>query len=244
MTAENFLHKAFALVNGNNKEDYMDDKFPNIVGAKVEMFYNGEWVKGKIIKGYRFRDGVVTIKTEDGRELWCGLERTDLYRPSEDKTMKENKLTNEEIYKLFLTRHPQAKVSDYRPLMNVEGQGITVWLENGDVILYFPERDEAMERNDALKKIIDTYGNQSQIDIAIEEMSELTKALMKYRRMEAAGSGNMDVWADDVAEEMADVSIMLEQLKMIFKNEFSVDKYIDYKINRQIKRINERNGKA
>lgn len=220
----------------------MRDKFPYIVGEKAEIFYNGEWVKGKIVEGYRFKDGVVTIETEDGRFLWCGQERTDLYRQCEDKTMKENKLTNEEIYKLFLTRHPKAKVSDYRPLMNVEGQGITVWLENGDVILYFPKRDEVMERNDALKKIIDTYGNQSQIDIAIEEMSELTKALMKYRRMEAAGSETMDVWADGVAEEMADVSIMLEQLKMIFKNEFSVDKFIDYKINRQIKRINERKG--
>lgn len=222
----------------------MDDKFPNIVGAKVEMFYNGEWVKGKIVEGYRFKDGVVTIETEDGRFLWCGQERTDLYRQCEDKTMKENKLTNEEIYKLFLTRHPKAKVSDYRPLMNVEGQGITIWLENGDVILYFPQRDEMMERNEALKKIIDTYGDQSQIDIAIEEMSELTKALMKYRRMETAESEKMDVWADDVAEEMADVSIMLDQLKMIFDNEADVNRFVDYKINRQIKRIKEREGKA
>ena len=42
---------------------------------------NGEWKKGKIINGYRFRDGIVTIRTDSGETVWCGEARKDLYRP-------------------------------------------------------------------------------------------------------------------------------------------------------------------
>ena len=57
------------------------NKFPYILGEPAEMLLNGEWVKGKICNGYRFRDGIVTIKTDDGNKVWCGVSRTDLYRP-------------------------------------------------------------------------------------------------------------------------------------------------------------------
>ena len=52
------------MMNGNDKENSMRDKFPNVVGEKAEIFYNGEWVKGKIVEGYRFKDGIVTIETK------------------------------------------------------------------------------------------------------------------------------------------------------------------------------------
>lgn len=60
--------------------------FPTVVGAKAEMLVDGKWIKGKIIKGYRFNDGIVTIEAEDGKQYWCGQERTDVYRE-----IKENK---------------------------------------------------------------------------------------------------------------------------------------------------------
>ena len=60
--------------------------FPFVVGQPAEMFFDGNWEKGKIVAGYRFSDGVVTIETEDGRRIWCGQDRTDIYRPyQEDK---------------------------------------------------------------------------------------------------------------------------------------------------------------
>lgn len=60
--------------------------FPFVVGQPAEMFVDGKWEKGKIVAGYRFNDGIVTIETEDGRRLWCGQDRTDIYRPyQEDK---------------------------------------------------------------------------------------------------------------------------------------------------------------
>ena len=53
-------------------------------------------------------------------------------------------LTNEEIYKLFRIKYPDLQVTDYRPadFAFVEGMyGITVWLENGDTLLYFPSQN-------------------------------------------------------------------------------------------------------
>ena len=55
-------------------------EFPEVIGEEAEMFFNGEWVKGKIIEGYRFRDGIVTIETPSGKKIWCGQARTDIYR--------------------------------------------------------------------------------------------------------------------------------------------------------------------
>ena len=42
-----------------------------------------EWVKGNVIKGYRYRDGIVSMKSDDGRIIWCGVESGD-FRKSED----------------------------------------------------------------------------------------------------------------------------------------------------------------
>ena len=58
--------------------------FPFVIGQPAEMFFDGKWEKGKIVAGYRFNDGVVTIETEDGRRLWCGQDRTDIYRPYQE----------------------------------------------------------------------------------------------------------------------------------------------------------------
>lgn len=68
-----------------------------------------------------------------------------------------------------------------------------------------------------LEKAVETYGTESQVDMAIEEMSELTKALLKYRR---ASNNQTDIGIAqahfDIQEEMADVEIMLDQLKILF----------------------------
>lgn len=58
-----------------------EDQFPYVEGQPAEMFYEGKWVRGKIIADYRFRDGIVTIITDDGKKIWCGEGRKELYRP-------------------------------------------------------------------------------------------------------------------------------------------------------------------
>ena len=65
-----------------------------------------------------------------------------------------------------------------------------------------------MDRKAVLRKAIDTYGKEPQAKMMIEEMSELTKALCKWFRGEA-DTGH-------ILEEMADVQIMLDQMRMIF----------------------------
>ena len=59
------------------KEEY---QFPYVLSEPCEMYVNGEWKLGKIVDGYRFRDGLVTIRTNDGKEYWCAACRTELYR--------------------------------------------------------------------------------------------------------------------------------------------------------------------
>ena len=51
-----------------------------VAGAEAEMLVDGVWHKGKIVKGYRYNDGIVTIETDDGHRFWCGQSRTDVYR--------------------------------------------------------------------------------------------------------------------------------------------------------------------
>ena len=51
-------------------------------------------------------------------------------------------------------------------------------------------------------------GVDKQADIAIEEMSELTKAIIKHRRYATAET------YENLCEEIADVMIMVEQLAM------------------------------
>ena len=59
-----------------------------------------------------------------------------------------------------------------------------------------------------LKKAIETYGADMQLNVAIEEFSELTKEICKHKR----GVDNTKA----IIEEMADCYIMLEQMQMIF----------------------------
>jgi hypothetical protein len=58
-----------------------EQKFPYVVGQAAEIFHEGKWHRGKIVAGYRFQDGIVTVQTEDGKKIWCGESRKELYRP-------------------------------------------------------------------------------------------------------------------------------------------------------------------
>lgn len=83
-----------------------------------------------------------------------------------------------------------------------------------------------------LEECIRIYGKRSQVDMAIEEMSELTKALLKERRIP-----DEYLSTEHIAEEMADVIIMLEQLMLIFDNVAEIQRQIFLKLERQRKRI-------
>lgn len=81
-----------------------------------------------------------------------------------------------------------------------------------------------------LQKIIEVYGQKNQEQIAIEEMAELTQAICKNWRY------HNDKTANNLREELADVKVMVAQLETIYGN---VDDIVKYKIERQIKRLEQ-----
>ena len=85
-----------------------------------------------------------------------------------------------------------------------------------------------------LEAAIDTWGTEMQIIVAIEEMSELTKALTKYIRADDAATISASI-----REEMADVGIMLNQLSLIFGD--TTEEEIR-KLNRLWRRIEDVTG--
>lgn len=83
--------------------------------------------------------------------------------------------------------------------------------------------------NEILNKAIEVYGEDSQLNVAIEEMAELQKEICKRKR----GIGS-DL---NLAEEIADVEIMLSQLKIITGNARMVEVYKQRKIERLAERL-------
>lgn len=68
-----------------------------------------------------------------------------------------------------------------------------------------------------IHKIAEYYGLNPQMDVLIEEMAELIKALSKYKRITNVYCPKIvkeDAIAN-IAEEIADVEIMLEQVKYL-----------------------------
>lgn len=92
-------------------------------------------------------------------------------------------------------------------------------------------------RPEVLQECVATYGAEAQVDMAVEEMSELTKALLKYRRKAAQGSKDLEAARENILEEVADVIIMLTQLIMIYGGRDFVQETIENKVDRQIKRL-------
>ena len=81
-----------------------------------------------------------------------------------------------------------------------------------------------------LQDAIDIFGIDKQLDIAIEEMSELTKAIIKYRRYASRET------YENLCEETADVAIMIEQIFLSTRRD-DVAKYVVKKTNRLKKRL-------
>ena len=91
-------------------------------------------------------------------------------------------------------------------------------------------------RCEVYRKAIERWGDL-QIIVAIEEMSEVIKALTKFWRcpIEDADVSQLH----DIAEEVADATIMLEQLRLIFGINDEVCKVMDSKIERLKARVSD-----
>lgn len=76
---------------------------------------------------------------------------------------------------------------------------------------------------ETLIKNLALRGKDKQIDKCVEECGELIQILMKYK--------DDDTLSNRVSEEIADVLITIESLKLIFGTE-DIDVWTDFKIER------------
>lgn len=90
---------------------------------------------------------------------------------------------------------------------------------------------------DVVKGMLLKYGEDSQIDVAIEEMSELIKELVKYKRAKIHEREKQATSRAQVIEEMCDVLFMFEYLRVIFQiNDEEIEEMILNKAMRVVKR--------
>lgn len=82
------------------------------------------------------------------------------------------------------------------------------------------------------EQVIEYFGIQNQVIVAIEELAELQKELTKFLR--ADNNEKCAIYDEDaIIEEIADVTIMVKQLMVIFEiNQVTMDKMIDLKLAR------------
>lgn len=78
------------------------------------------------------------------------------------------------------------------------------------------------------------FGSQNQIAMVFEEMAELQDVLCKFLRGRIDG----DTLAN-IAEEIADVGIMLDQMAIEFKVEDAVEELRAFKVRRLRERIDK-----
>ena len=91
-----------------------------------------------------------------------------------------------------------------------------------------------MNHKEIYKKALDKYGALNQLVVAIEELSELQKALCKILRH---GATNNEGRINNAIEECADVEIMLGQVKQMLNIENRVNGAIASKLERLKQRI-------
>lgn len=96
---------------------------------------------------------------------------------------------------------------------------------------YTLQKSGGTDGDEICRAALDTFGKSSQVQVAIEEMSELTKELCKNGR----GQEN----TTHIAEEIADVQIMLRQMVMLFDCAGQVETFRWYKLERLAERIKE-----
>lgn len=109
-----------------------------------------------------------------------------------------------------------------------------VWKEadrqpaNGDLLV---NKIPYVERAQVYAQALDSFGTSAQLVVAIEELSEIQKEIGKALR----GQVNLP----HLAEEIADATIMLEQIRLIFDINDEVCDMMDAKVERLQQRIRE-----
>ena len=87
-------------------------------------------------------------------------------------------------------------------------------------------------RDERVEKIADHYGLKHQIRKLIEESRELITAAVAYLLFEKTEERK-----DHLIEEAADVAIVIAQIVYLLKSDEKMNIWIDYKLDRTVKRM-------
>jgi len=87
------------------------------------------------------------------------------------------------------------------------------------------------------RKALEMWGLDLQIIIAIEELSELQKALCKFLRHKGKECTPI---VESISEEIADVEVMINQIKMAFQNH----DFVAQKKGEKLQKVSERLSKT
>lgn len=89
------------------------------------------------------------------------------------------------------------------------------------------------QEKDLYERNIKYHGIEQETTIAMEECSELIKAISKCKRY-----GCADKYRDNLIEEIADVLFIIDELKLIYNiSDEAISEIKQYKIDRQAYRI-------
>ena len=94
-------------------------------------------------------------------------------------------------------------------------------------------------RERILRDAVRTWGRDAQMLMMVEEMSELTKEICKFYR--TTDDESASAVAGNIREEMADVQIMLDQMKIMFGR---VEPMMRAKLDRLEKRLEAAHGRG
>lgn len=91
--------------------------------------------------------------------------------------------------------------------------------------------------DERIKVLADYYGVAAQMVKLCEECGELTTAAAK--QIAAPNQIMKDALLDNLVSELADVYVISEQVKYLLGLEDRVQRLADYKINRQLRRLEQ-----
>ena len=95
---------------------------------------------------------------------------------------------------------------------------------------------QVLAEREAIRYISDNYGVLHQCGKAEEEAAELIVALKNYQKAIELGKDTKECLGA-IADEVADVTLMLEEIKYLLLKDFDIIGIVDYKIKRQLRRI-------
>lgn len=87
-----------------------------------------------------------------------------------------------------------------------------------------------------IKYIADYYGIHSQLIKLVEEMSEVTKEITKLLNA-TEDKKIIDIYRNTLPEELADLSVVYDQVVYLMGCEEQIEEWRQYKAIRQIKKI-------